>query len=137
MHTGGSPLQAGRSRRTRNGPRPTKSEASVSRGSGAAASAEATVSAKISRTKHPEAAAHVEEAQAAGQPSELTIDRAGAKVRGREALRDYPSKHGKDRDEYPPKMFEEGGKGASVRLISPSDNRGAGASIGKPVAKAG
>ena len=63
------------------------------------------------RAKHPEATAHVEEAQAAGQPSELTIDRTGAKVRGREALRDYPSKSGKDRDEYPPKMFEEGGKG--------------------------
>jgi len=104
--------------------------AGVSHGSGAAASAEAQVSATISRAKHPEAAAHVEEARAAGQPSELTIDRAGAKVRGREALRDCPSKSGKDRDEYPPKMFAEGGKGASVRLISPSDNRGAGASIG-------
>jgi hypothetical protein len=32
----------------------------------------------------------------------------------------------KDRDEYPPAMFNEGG-GASVRKINPSDNRGAGA----------
>lgn len=36
----------------------------------------------------------------------------------------------KDLDEYPPAMFEEGGEGASVRPISPSDNRGAGASMG-------
>lgn len=37
---------------------------------------------------------------------------------------------GKDRDEYPPAMFQEGGSGASVRHISPGDNRGAGSSIG-------
>ncbi len=44
--------------------------AGVSHGSGAAASGEPPFSATISRAKHPEAAAHVEEAQAAGQPSE-------------------------------------------------------------------
>ncbi len=32
---------------------------------------------------------------------------------------DTPSKAGYDRDEYPPAMFKEGGKGASVRYISP------------------
>ena len=37
---------------------------------------------------------------------------------------------GQDRDEYPPAMFEEGGSGASVKHINPSDNRGAGSSIG-------
>lgn len=35
-----------------------------------------------------------------------------------------------DRDEYPPAMFKEGGEGASVKHIDPSDNRGAGACIG-------
>jgi len=34
-----------------------------------------------------------------------------------------------DRDEFPMAMFKEGGKGASVRYIDPSDNRGAGSSI--------
>ncbi|HGC6391003.1 TPA: NucA/NucB deoxyribonuclease domain-containing protein [Cronobacter dublinensis] len=34
-----------------------------------------------------------------------------------------------DRDEFPMAMFKEGGKGASVRYINPSDNRGAGSSI--------
>ncbi len=33
-------------------------------------------------------------------------------------------------DEYPPAMFKEGGKGANIRAISPSDNMGAGASMG-------
>ena len=36
----------------------------------------------------------------------------------------------KDRDEWPMAMFKEGGEGASVRYIDPSDNRGAGSSIG-------
>jgi hypothetical protein len=36
----------------------------------------------------------------------------------------------KDRDEYPPAMFKEGGKDSSVRNIDPSDNRDAGACIG-------
>ena len=36
---------------------------------------------------------------------------------------------GLDRDEYPPAMSKEGGTGASVKLINPSDNRGSGSSI--------
>jgi hypothetical protein len=40
---------------------------------------------------------------------------------------------GKDRDEYPPAVFKEGGRGAQVRPINPSDNRGAGASIGQQI----
>lgn len=36
---------------------------------------------------------------------------------------------GLDRDEWPMAMFMEGGKGASVRHITPADNRGAGAAI--------
>jgi Deoxyribonuclease NucA/NucB len=31
---------------------------------------------------------------------------------------------------YPPAVFQEGGKGASVRPISPGDNRGAGSTMG-------
>lgn len=71
-----------------------------------------------------------EDAQAAGQPTTLTIDRAGAAARRREALSGTPARSGLDRDEYPPAMFREGGRGASVRHIDPSDNRGAGACIG-------
>jgi RHS repeat-associated protein len=84
----------------------------------------------VSRSRHPESAAHIEEAQAGGQPSTLTIDRAGARARRKDALSETPTKRGADRDEYPPAMFKEGGKGASVRHINPADNRGAGACIG-------
>ncbi|WP_425928376.1 NucA/NucB deoxyribonuclease domain-containing protein [Pseudomonas sp. NyZ201] len=45
-------------------------------------------------------------------------------------MRGVEIKPGLDRDEYPPAMFQEGGKGASVRHIDPGDNRCAGACIG-------
>lgn len=60
----------------------------------------------------------------------LTVDRAGAAVRRRQALQGVQPSTGKDRDEYPPAMFKEGGSGSSVRHIDPSDNRAAGACIG-------
>ena len=90
--------------------------------------AAATIS--VSKAKYPESAAHIENAQAAGKPSVLTIDRAGAATRRTDALEGVPSVAGKDRDEYPPAMFQEGGRGASVQYVSPGDNRGAGACIG-------
>lgn len=61
----------------------------------------------------------------------MTIDRGGAAQRRRESLKNIPPVKGADRDEYPPAMFEEGGSGASVRTITPSDNRGAGSCIGQ------
>ncbi|WP_205630872.1 NucA/NucB deoxyribonuclease domain-containing protein [Pannonibacter phragmitetus] len=84
----------------------------------------------ISRSRFPETARHVEDAVNAGKPSTLTIDRANAASRRREAQRGTETRPGFDRDEYPPAMFQEGGRGASVRHINPSDNRGAGACIG-------
>ncbi|MRT12485.1 hypothetical protein GJV07_09305 [Enterobacteriaceae bacterium RIT711] len=84
----------------------------------------------IDKSKYPESAQHGEDAQKAGYPSTLTIDRSGAAQRRRESLKDTPIVAGMDRDEYPPAMFKEGGTGASVKPITPSDNRGAGACIG-------
>ena len=84
----------------------------------------------IDKSKYPESAKHIEDAQNAGYPNQLTIDRAGAAKRRRDSLKGIPSTPGMDRDEYPPAMFHEGGTGASVRPINPSDNRGAGACIG-------
>jgi RHS repeat-associated protein len=80
--------------------------------------------------KYPETARHIREAQANGQPQVLTIDRGGAKGRRADAMDGNPVVPGRDRDEYPPAMFREGGAGASVRPISPSDNRGAGSCMG-------
>ncbi len=81
---------------------------------------------EISRSRHPEAADHIEDAQNAGHPKRLTIDRAGKDARRAAALEGYPLKPGFDRDEYPPAVFKEGGAGASVRYIKIFDNRGAG-----------
>ncbi|AVF37733.1 VENN motif pre-toxin domain-containing protein [Rahnella sikkimica] len=84
----------------------------------------------VDKGKYPESAQHIEDAQNAGQPTVLTIDRGGASMRRKESLKDTPTVPGLDRDEYPPAMFEQGGGGASVRPINPSNNRGAGACIG-------
>ncbi|MDQ0196281.1 NucA/NucB deoxyribonuclease domain-containing protein [Paenibacillus wynnii] len=84
----------------------------------------------ISRGKYPESAQHIEDAIKNGQPDTLTINRGGAKSNRRDSLKGLEKVQGKDLDEYPPAMFGEGGKGASVRPISPSDNRGAGSSMG-------
>ncbi|MFM8899898.1 MAG: RHS repeat-associated core domain-containing protein [Burkholderiales bacterium] len=86
---------------------------------------------EVSRTRFPESARHIEDAIAAGKPSVLTVGEKGSNVsRRKEALKGTKSNSKTDRDEFPPAMFEEGGKGASVRNISPKDNRGSGACIG-------
>jgi RHS repeat-associated protein len=91
---------------------------------------DAPVDIVVPGDKYPEAAGHIRDAQGNGQPDVLTIDRGGSKGHRREAMRGNPVAPGQDRDEYPPALTSEGGKGASVRPISPSDNRGAGACIG-------
>ena len=63
----------------------------------------------VSRGRHPQSAQHVDDAQQAGQPSVLTIDRAGAKARRRQSLLGHPTtRRNLDRDEYPPAMFSRG-----------------------------
>jgi len=84
----------------------------------------------VDGSKYPESAGHIADAQAAGHPDVVTMDRDGASARRAEALRGTQSTPGMDRDEYPPAFSREGGSGASVRSIPPSDNRGAGASMG-------
>jgi RHS repeat-associated protein len=87
----------------------------------------------IDSNRHPEAAQHIRDAQANGHPQELTIDKGGTNQNRRDSLRGHDRVPGKDRDEYPPAVFKEGGSGSSVRPINPSDNRGAGASIGNQI----
>lgn len=84
----------------------------------------------VDKTKYPESAKHIEDAQQAGHATILTIDRSGAAQRRKKSLKNTPPVKGADRDEYPPAMFKEGGNGAFVRPFPPSDNRGAGACIG-------
>ncbi|MNV47811.1 putative deoxyribonuclease RhsC [compost metagenome] len=66
---------------------------------------------EVSRSRYPESAKHIKDAQAAGHPFVLTIDREGAKDNRRESLKGIDTVPGHDRDEYPPAMFTEGGGG--------------------------
>ena len=92
--------------------------------------ASAVASVTVSRSKYPESARHIVEAQATGQPKGGVVDRAGAMARRQSALAGTAPKTGLDRDEYPPAVLSTGGAGASIRFVQPRDNRGAGASIG-------
>ena len=77
----------------------------------------------------PETAQHIQDAMKNGHPDILTISRLDATERRAESLKDMKIEKGLDRYEWLMPMFKEGRKGASVRYISPSDNRGAGATI--------
>ena len=93
------------------------------------------VEVKISKSKYPESAKHIEDAIKNGQPEILTIDRDGSQKNRRASLKGIKKVTGADLDEYPPAMFAEGGKGASVRPINPSDNRGSGSTLGHQLRK--
>ena len=88
------------------------------------------VDIQLSRSKYPESSKHIEDAIKDGHPDILTINRPGAKNNRKNSLKGKSKVSGKDLDEYPMAVFEEGGTGASVRAIDPSDNRGAGSSLG-------
>ncbi|OCT16385.1 DNA-entry nuclease [Paenibacillus pectinilyticus] len=80
--------------------------------------------------RFPETAAHIKTAEEHGKTSVCTIDRKGAEGNRKESLKGVPTKPNKDRDEFPMAMCAEGGKGADIAYITPSDNRGAGSWIG-------
>ncbi len=81
----------------------------------------------ISRSSSPLAAKHIEDAQASGQPRELTLDRPGTNQRRAANMRrsGLPPIPLYDRDEYPPAIFSES-TNASVKYIPLSDNRSVG-----------
>ncbi|MDN7820912.1 RHS repeat-associated core domain-containing protein [Burkholderia vietnamiensis] len=85
--------------------------------------------------RYPQAGQHILDAQAQGHPNVLTWDPANATGRRQQSLSGIPKVPGQDLDEYPPASFKEGGAGASVRTIDPSDNRGAGAFLGNKCRK--
>ena len=99
----------------------------------------------IPRSRYPHSADHIEEAQQGEiwrgdastqgrpKPSILTIDRPGADDNRDDSLRGIATRPPDDRDEYPPAMYKEGGKGASVKYIPSSDNTGSGSSMGSAV----
>lgn len=84
------------------------------------------VKLKFPAEKYPETARHIKNAIKKGASPVCTIDREGADENREKSLKNIPTKRGYDRDEYPMAMCEEGGAGADIEYISPSDNRGAG-----------
>lgn len=79
---------------------------------------------------YPETALHIYNAIENGHSDVCTIDREGADENRKQSLKGIDTKEGYDRDEWPMAMCEEGGLGASVAYIAPSDNRGAGSWVG-------
>ncbi|MFD1127440.1 hypothetical protein ACFQ3J_04515 [Paenibacillus provencensis] len=80
--------------------------------------------------KYPETAEHIQAAIKEGLSNTCTIDRGGADENRQESLKGIPTRSGYDRDEWPMAMCVEGGDGASIEYIDPSDNRGAGSWVG-------
>ncbi|MEN1985285.1 NucA/NucB deoxyribonuclease domain-containing protein [Paenibacillus hubeiensis] len=80
--------------------------------------------------RYPETAKHIQDAIESGQPATCTIDRDGAEENRKLSLKGVETKKGYDRDEWPMAMCAEGGSGADIEYISPSDNRGAGSWVG-------
>lgn len=80
----------------------------------------------LNNEKHRHILDHVWDAWRVGQPKVLHIDREDADKHRTQSLRGIPTRKGYDRDEYPPAMSREGGKGADVRYVKSAENRSAG-----------
>jgi deoxyribonuclease NucA/NucB len=104
---------------------------------GCAEQAETTVSGTltISLARYPNVGDHARDAIAAGESGVCTIDRKGAALRRKDSLRGIATAPGKDRDEFPPAICLEGGKGADVRLVPAKENRSEGAWMSGQLAK--
>lgn len=85
--------------------------------------------------RFPTVAAHIASAILAGKSSVCTIDRDGADQRREASLAGIPTRDGYDRDEWPMAVCAEGGAGASVTYIDPTENRGAGSWVGNSLEK--
>ncbi|TXK85808.1 NucA/NucB deoxyribonuclease domain-containing protein [Paenibacillus sp. N3.4] len=94
-----------------------------------------TVTLSVPSERFPETAAHIKSAIRHGEPDICTIDRKGAEENRKHSLKGVPTKKGFDRDEFPMAMCAEGGQGADIEYISPSDNRGAGSWIANQLEK--
>ncbi|MBP1993641.1 NucA/NucB deoxyribonuclease domain-containing protein [Paenibacillus eucommiae] len=98
-------------------------------------STEADVKIVFPSDRFPETAKHIKDAIAAGESPICTIDRDGAEENRKESLKGIATKKGYDRDEWPMAMCAEGGAGADIAYITPSDNRGAGSWVGNQLEK--
>ena len=77
-----------------------------------------------------EAIKHIQEYMDRTGKNTFTYDPTNAKSQRKKSLDGIETKKGYDRDEFPMAIFKEGGTGASVKYINPSDNRSVGSAIG-------
>jgi Deoxyribonuclease NucA/NucB len=80
----------------------------------------------LDNVKHRHILDHAFDARRKGHPRVLHIRRYEARANRRASLRGIATKPGYDRDEYPPAMSDEGGKGADVRYVLSAENQSAG-----------
>jgi hypothetical protein len=90
----------------------------------------AVVQLEFPSDRYPETARHIQDAIKNGESAICTISRDEAEENRKESLKGVPTKKGYDRDEWPMAMCAEGGAGADIEYITPSDNRGAGSWVG-------
>ena len=92
-------------------------------------------------SRYPNIRRHLRGALRRGWPRRLVLNRPGADARRDRLLEDYPTREGRDRDEYPPAVGRGKGTGlergrnprgwkADVRYVPSSENRSHGASLG-------
>jgi hypothetical protein len=88
----------------------------------------------LNNVRHRHILDHAFDARRKGHSRVLHIRRYESDANRRASLRGIPTKPGYDRDEYPPAMSDEGGKGAHVRYVLSSENRSAGSVMGHQLA---
>ena len=100
----------------------------------------------FSRSKYPKIRAHTVAAIRKGWPRVLVVNRTGASARRTRLLRGIPTRHGYDRDEYPPAVGRGHGVGlqsgsgptgwrAAVAYVPSKENRSHGSSMGGKLRK--
>jgi hypothetical protein len=95
----------------------------------------------FSATKYPDIRRHFLDALRKGWPRTLVLNRSGADARRDRLLAPYPTRPGRDRDEYPPAVGRGKGPGlehgtnptgwrADVRYVPSHENRSHGSTMG-------
>jgi hypothetical protein len=79
----------------------------------------------LNDNRHSSVIDHAFDARRAGHPRVLHILRQERWANHSAALSGIPKRRGYDRDQYPPAIADEGGKGASVRYVARRVNRSA------------
>jgi len=82
----------------------------------------------FSKTQHPAYAQRLRNISA--DKKTYTLERTDSSMRRTASVRGIARRRGFDRDEWPPAITKEGGAGADVKYMLPSQNRAAGATIG-------